>query len=108
MVNRNIWNAMNKIVCKWREDKRCLVNPDGQVFQCCYYKMHDHRKNSFLKDEGHSVTIEYQKNYAKYNLKNASLKSILDSTWFSKTLPESWSNPDTAPYACQKNCKVTI
>ena len=30
---------MAKIVCQWRENgNRYMVNPDGQVFQCCFLK----------------------------------------------------------------------
>ena len=30
---------MSKIVCQWRENNnRYMVNPDGQVFQCCFLK----------------------------------------------------------------------
>ena len=26
----------NNIVCRWAEENKFLVNPDGQVFPCCY------------------------------------------------------------------------
>jgi hypothetical protein len=99
---------MSKIVCKWKKDDKYMVNPDGQVFQCCYLKMHDHKRKdkTWGKDQNHSVAQEYSKNYPKYNLTNASLSTIINSSWFTKTLPESWSDPETAPYACQHNCKV--
>ena len=45
---------MSKIVCQWRENgNRYMVNPDGQVFQCCYLKRNLHKtdeRDRFRKD----------------------------------------------------------
>ena len=43
---------MSKIICKWKELKRCMINPDGQVFQCCYLK-EDFPVNHFRTDWAH-------------------------------------------------------
>ena len=51
-----------------------------------------------------SVISKYD--FEKNNLKNNTLKTILNNEWFTKILPDSWKNPDTAPIACQRNCKV--
>ena len=27
---------MKKIICQWEKVDKVLINPDGQVFPCCY------------------------------------------------------------------------
>ncbi len=51
---------------------------------------------------------EYLDNIEDHNVKNKTLKTILNSKWFTKTLPESISdgNYDTAPSMCQRKCMV--
>ena len=51
---------------------------------------------------------EYLDNIEDHNVKNNTLKTILNSKWFTKTLPESISdgNYDTAPLMCQRKCTV--
>ena len=95
---------MPKIICKWKELKKCMINPDGQVFQCCYLK-EDFPINYFRTDRANDPVIS-KYNREENNLKNHTLKNILNNEWFTKILPDSWKNPDTAPVACQNNCKV--
>ena len=51
-------------------------------------------------------SLDLTQNKEKYNLENHSMKEIVDSELFSKKLPDSWKNPDTAPGPCQRYCKV--
>ena len=96
---------MTKIVCKWKKDDKALVNPDGQVWPCCY--LCNNQYNTTKTDVyDHQVLKDYVINKDKYNLKNDTLKNILKSKWFTKDLPKSWENPNTAPDECQINCKV--
>ena len=95
---------MPKIICKWKELKKCMINPDGQVFQCCHLK-EDFPINYFRTDRANDPVIS-KYNREENNLKNHTLKNILNNEWFTKILPDSWKNPDTAPFACQNNCKV--
>jgi|TARA_B100001013_G_C24451519_1_gene379829 hypothetical protein len=97
---------MKKIICQWKRDGKCIVQPDGQVFRCCYLKIHFER-NSFKAKE-HPIMKEYLDNIEDHNVKNNTLKTILNSKWFTKTLPESISdgNYDTAPLMCQRKCTV--
>ena len=98
----------HKIVCQWRENNnRYMVNPDGQVFQCCFLKINFDDEDYFVKGK-HAWVDEYLDNKEKYNLKNRTMKEIVDDDLFAKKLPKSWVNIDTAPRPCQKYCKVKI
>ena len=98
----------HKIVCQWRENNnRYMVNPDGQVFQCCFLKINFDDEDYFVKGK-HAWVDEYLDNKEKYNLKNRTLKEIFDDDLFAKKLPKTWVNIDTAPRPCQKYCKVKI
>ena len=102
---------MSKIVCQWRENNnRYMVNPDGQVFQCCFLKKNfdkPYERDHFRKGS-HTWVDEYLDNKEKYNLENHSMKEIVDSELFSKKLPDSWKNPDTAPGPCQRLSLIHI
>ena len=96
----------HKIVCQWRENNnRYMVNPDGQVFQCCFLKINFDDEDYFVKGK-HAWVDEYLDNKEKYNLKNKTMKEIIDDDLFAKKLPKTWVNIDTAPRPCQKYCKV--
>ncbi len=98
----------HKIVCQWRENNnRYMVNPDGQVFQCCFLKINFDDEDYFVKGK-HAWVDEYLDNKEKYNLKNRTMKEIVDDDLFAKKLPNTWVNIDTAPRPCQKYCKVKI
>ena len=96
----------HKIVCQWRENNnRYMVNPDGQVFQCCFLKINFDDEDYFVNGN-HAWVDEYLDNKEKYNLKNRTMKEIVDDDLFAKKLPKTWVNIDTAPRPCQKYCKV--
>ena len=100
---------MVKIVCQWRENgNRYMVNPDGQVFQCCFLKKNFDRtdEEDYFVKGSHSWVDEYLDNKEKYNLDNRTMKEIIDDDLFAKKLPESWIDINTAPWPCQKYCKV--
>ena len=98
----------HKIVCQWRENNnRYMVNPDGQGFQCCFLKINFDDEDYFVKGK-HAWVDEYLDNKEKYNLKNRTMKEIVDDDLFAKKLPKTWVNIDTAPRPCQKYCKVKI
>tara|TARA_Y100001936_G_scaffold242315_1_gene279384 strand:- start:191 stop:445 length:255 start_codon:yes stop_codon:yes gene_type:complete len=82
-----------------------MVNPDGQVFQCCFLKINFDDEDYFVKGK-HAWVDEYLDNKEKYNLKNKTMKEIVDDDLFAKKLPKTWVNIDTAPRPCQKYCKV--
>tara|TARA_Y100000592_G_C5217441_1_gene197840 strand:+ start:132 stop:494 length:363 start_codon:yes stop_codon:yes gene_type:complete len=100
-MSENIPNKHN-IVCRWMEDDKFLVNPDQQVWPCCYlsnqgYKfrvMGKHNDSELIKkgvdDFVNPVMQSYYEHEEELNLKNNSLKNILNHKWFKKILPESW------------------
>ncbi len=100
---------MTKIVCKFMNGTTStVVNPDGQVWPCCYLcnQHYEVESNPLAKQENdHEVLKDYQKNKDKYNLKNDTLKNILNKDWFTKDLPNSFKDPNKAPDECQHICK---
>jgi hypothetical protein len=104
-TNSNVPNK-NNIVCRWMEENKFLVNPDRQVWPCCYlanqgYKF---RRTGQYKDPEilavgkdditHPVMQSYYEVEEELNLKNNSINDILKHEWFTKTLPESWDSDD--------------
>jgi hypothetical protein len=108
-------NSDNKcgIKCEWMQSKRVLVNPDGQVLPCCFFAnvmyMYDRlgapkswtpKKEYGIEDQIMDVPR------VEYNLFNKPLEEILESEWFTKTLPESWEDSDTLPRQCRTFCQI--
>ena len=96
------------IICKWKKVKRCLIQPDGQVFQCCFLKLHfiNEKDKERIDGRSHPIMKEYIQIKEKYNIKNDSLKNILNKNWFKKTLPDSLINYETAPEPCKRVCTI--
>lgn len=81
-----------------------LVNPDKQVFPCCYlanqgYKFKVTGKyndagmiSRGVDDVAHPLMQSYYQNQEELNLENHSIEEILNHEWFTKTLPESWDS----------------
>ena len=97
------------IKCKWAEGNRVIVNPDGQVFPCCYLAngMYQAKieENTYRINLEH-VDIEYKKSEDELNLKNKPIGAILNHEWFSKTLPESWEDESKTHRNCRMFCGV--
>jgi len=92
-----------KITCKWMEKNRILVNPDGQVLPCCYLA------NVYYSDtqkmiERESIMKEYDNNKERYNIHNNTMEDIINSTWFTHTLPESWEDSSITIRQCKDWC----
>ena len=123
--------AKNKtyIKCKWQEEGRILVNPDGQVWPCCYLcniafmaeqkggfgafnkvEPSDKWGGNLMQIDGKIVTpmMEYKKNYSELNLKNRSMEEILKHEWYTKTLPESWENEEDRIPQCREFCEHSV
>jgi hypothetical protein len=92
------------IKCKWLEDNRILVNPDGQVLPCCYLANNNWvQKQKGITKEG-VVMQEYNDNKEKYNIHTNNMKDIIDGEWFSKTLPDSWEDDTKTITQCKLWC----
>lgn len=118
------------IRCQWMETQRLLVNPDGQALPCCFFAnvmyMYDklnvqgkiaekhNQINNQIGDKdvivadtkSNDVLMDYYLNKEKYNIHENSLEDIINSEWFTKTLPESWDDEAKAPRHCKKHCTV--
>lgn len=95
------------IECEWLETNRALVNPDGQVWPCCFLANQQYKfaqKNEYLPSEDHPALVEYNKLKDELNIHNDTLTNILKHEWFEKTLPESWKDPANAIRQCEKFC----
>jgi hypothetical protein len=79
-----------------------MVNSTGQVWPCCYLGEYEEIKK--LKEFEKHVWKDYEKNKDKQNLNKHSLKEVLNSEWFTKTLPESWKDEKTTARQCKSWC----
>ena len=70
-----------KIVCKWKKSGQVLVNPDGQVWPCCFF-CNPTYKSQFVEGydrfDNNPVMKEYQKNKSALNVFNNSLDKIIN------------------------------
>ena len=118
-----------KIECEWLQSKRILVNPDGQVWPCCYLANSTYMRaalgypESYTSKEtyrienqiinledaavrtGQQVLLkEYFGEKEQYNIFNHTIDEIVESKWFAETLPKSWDEPERVLYQCKINC----
>ena len=102
-----------KIRCKWQNEKRLLVNPDGQAFPCCYlgniyYQAemtpHNQVKEGHREQNKHDLLKSYRENADKYNVFKTDVGNIVNGEWFTTTLPESWESEDTVHIQCERMC----
>lgn len=107
------------IKCQWGERDKYLVNPDGQVFPCCYLSnvyYFSKRMEAIGKwDElypGHKgemaqhLLVEYEKREEENNIFKNDVTDIVRGEWFSKILPESWESEETLHVQCKRMCTV--
>lgn len=106
-----------KIKCQWAKDNKYLVNPDGQVFPCCYLaNLYYYSMRLGLNSEnlfsGHKaemsqhLMVEYAKLEKENNINHTEISDIMNGEWFSKILPESWDSEDTLHVQCKRMCEV--
>ena len=112
---------MTKIVCEWEKINKFLINPDGQVYPCCYlsnatYQAKNNEdetkewwtKNGINKHYSKSKHLHIMKKYYEFeeelNIFNNSIIDILNHEWFQKILPESWKDDEYTHKECMKMC----
>ena len=118
-----------KVECEWIKSKRILINPDGQVWPCCYLANSTYMRaslgepNSYKPKEtlriedqlidveeaavntGHQVLLkEYFSDLQQYNIFHHTIEEIVDSKWFAETLPNSWNEPERLLHQCKVHC----
>ena len=102
-----------EIVCEWSD--QILVNPDGQVWPCCYWANVSYEnqvlyegKTSEWRDKFHfrkdKIYNDYLDQIDELNAFNKPLEEIIEGKWFSQDLPESWKSFDTACSLCVRFC----
>lgn len=108
-----------KICCRWEQDKRLLVNPDGQALPCCYLANVYYQSKIFKQNgnydklfAGHKAQMEhevlksYMENEDKYNVFKTDVEDIVNGEWFVETLPKSWKSEETVHIQCKRMCEV--
>ena len=97
-----------KIICEWAEKNRYLQNFNGQVYPCCYLVQTQTQKlfNGTNIPEEQEIFNKYNEVKDELNIFNNSIEDILSHEWFTKTLPESWDDPDKTLRQCTKHCGV--
>tara|TARA_B100000287_G_C20050865_1_gene550353 strand:+ start:47 stop:370 length:324 start_codon:yes stop_codon:yes gene_type:complete len=102
------------IKCKWRENKQVLINPDGQVYPCCFLSNIDYFvKETNNNEKGYHypmgpqtvVMTEYNKHKFKLNVKNNKMEDILKNDWW-KFLENSWNDSDKVDRRCVRYCSI--
>ena len=92
---------MPKIDCKFlKQTTNTIVNSSCQVWPCCYFGNKEYKS---IEQDQH-IFKEFYKNKDKHNLNNHTIKEILNSEWFTKTLPESWKDEKTCARQCKRWC----
>lgn len=111
------------IRCSWQETGKLVINPDGQVFPCCYlanktYKAAQHDSlfdntedqgplgNWYWKEKSDKVMREYVKHADELNVHKTSMEEIVNHDWYTKMLPESWENEETRNEICVTYCET--
>ena len=97
-----------KIICEWAEKNRYLQNFNGQVYPCCYLVQLQTQKlfNGTNRPEEQEIFKKYNEVKDELNVFNNDIETILSHEWFTKTLPESWDDPNKTLKQCTKHCGV--
>ena len=103
-----------------------LINPDGQVFPCCYlanktYKADQHGAafptmeekseewgNWFWKEKSDAIMRKYIEHKDDLNVFNKPMEEIVNHPWFTEWLPESWEDEETRNEICVTFCEVPV
>ena len=101
------------ISCEWGALNKVVINPDGQVWPCCFF-CNPTYKSQFVKGydakfKDNPVMKEYQKNKSTLNVFNNSLDKIINDKWYKKTLPDSWETNEPVNQCiryCGKKSKI--
>ncbi len=95
------------ITCEWGNNNKVVVNPDGQVWPCCFF-CNPTYKSQFVegydaKFKNNPVMMEYEKNKSDLNVFKNSLDKIINDKWYKTTLPNSWQS-DKPVSQCIRYC----
>lgn len=109
----------NGVKCRWMLMNKVLINPDKQVFPCCYLgnqgysqKIRGEHKDANIIARGvddivHPIMQSYYENEKDLNLETNSIEEVLNHEWYTKTLPESWDS-DRPHRLCMIMCSKKL
>lgn len=108
--NLNKLKKRMDITCEWGNKNKVVINPDGQVWPCCYFcnptykNSNDGTKGEYRTSfSSNPVMKEYENNKRELNIFHNSLDKILNNKWFKETLPNSWESKKPVN-ACVRFC----
>lgn len=100
-----------KILCRWASINKVVINPDGQVLPCCYHANNQYKRlfndnMSKWPDITHEIyRDDYHKNLKSYNVFYTPLTSIIESKWYTQSLPNSIKSNNPIQ-SCVKHCSL--
>lgn len=110
------------------DDEQILIDPDGNVVPCCYLSTYFRQSKITPKNDPETWVFddvedqlynrdkhnywgpqeylykEYLKRIEHLNIFTNDLEDILNDEWFTKTLPESWEDPNKIASVCRSVC----
>ena len=121
-----------RVRCQWYENNKIQINPDGQVFPCCFigntmylsksygypkrgtlepkpdplgvvYELEHHENAAQTIADREQINIEYVKHEDELNINNHSIREILQHEWF-QNITEARKEWDTSPRICKEVC----
>jgi hypothetical protein len=102
---------MVEIICKWRTKDKFLINPDGQVFPCCYLGNTEYFTNVTNGGEGIKypfgpksyIMQKYDDVRDELNAFKHPLEEVLEHPWWNE-LESSWSDDEKVERRCVRYC----
>lgn len=95
----------NCISCRWLNNRKIVVNPDGQVLPCCYLA-NGYFQFGTSDFNNHELMLSYKEQDKQNNVFVRPLEDILfDSKWLNEELTNSWISENPLKQ-CQRWCSV--
>ena len=96
-----------EVNCAWAERSTVSIDPDGQVFPCCYWSTL-YYENKHGKRIGLLRWIPHMKEYIErlddFNCEKKPVTDIIQDPLFNEKLVESFQSLDTLAHPCKVHC----
>ena len=96
-----------EVNCAWAERSTVSIDPDGQVFPCCYWST-TYYENKYGKKIGLFKMIPQMKEYIErlddFNCEKKPVTDIIQDPLFNEKLVESFQSLDTLSHPCRIHC----
>ena len=98
---------MNKRIvdCQWLNNRRIVINPDGQVLPCCYFANASYKNKNLNNQQKDSMLNKYSDNSKDLNIFTNPIDKILQHSWFDE-LYKSFSDSDKISNKCLTFCTI--